>query len=78
MHWLTNGQEASAKYVNWSIKYTAKNINDSTTYTGTVTKQDTIVIPSASVDGIYTNVLTSSYHNELIIQDIGGEENDIY
>ena len=36
-----------------------------------VTKQDTIIIPSASVDGIYTNVLTSSYHNELIIQDIG-------
>jgi hypothetical protein len=36
-----------------------------------VTKQDTIIIPSASIDGIYTNVLTSSYHNELIIQDIG-------
>jgi hypothetical protein len=36
-----------------------------------VTKKDTIIIPSASVDGIYTNVLTSSYHNELIIQDIG-------
>jgi hypothetical protein len=36
-----------------------------------VTKKDTIIIPSASVGGIYTNVLTSSYHNELIIQDIG-------
>ena len=36
-----------------------------------VTKKDTIIIPIASVDGIYTNVLTSSYHNELIIQDIG-------
>jgi hypothetical protein len=36
-----------------------------------VTKKDTIIIPSSSVDGIYTNVLTSSYHNELIIQDIG-------
>lgn len=36
-----------------------------------VTKKDTIIIPSASVDGFYTNVLTSSYHQELIIQDIG-------
>lgn len=36
-----------------------------------VTKQDTIIIPSASVDNVYTNVLTSSYHTELIIQDIG-------
>lgn len=36
-----------------------------------VTKKDTIIIPSASVDKTYTNVLTSSYHTELIIQDIG-------
>ena len=34
-----------------------------------VTKKDTIIIPSASVDGTYTNVLTSSYFSELIVQD---------
>ena len=42
VHYLTGAKDAGATFVNWSIHYLARNIGDTITYTGTITKQDTI------------------------------------
>ena len=42
LHWYKNSNEAGATFVNWSLRYWIFNDNDSTTYTGTLTHQDTI------------------------------------
>ena len=42
LHWYKNSNEAGATFVNWSLRYWLFNANDSITYTGILTHQDTI------------------------------------
>jgi hypothetical protein len=42
LHWYAFAKDAGAAYVNWSLRYWIFNNNDSVTYTGTLTKQDTV------------------------------------
>lgn len=42
VHYLTAAKDANDRYVNWSIHYLFRNINDTITYMNTITKQDTI------------------------------------
>ena len=56
VHWLTNGKEAGATFVNWSIHYIVANIGDTITYTNTITKQDTIAANTPSLTPKYTEI----------------------
>jgi hypothetical protein len=42
VHYLVGAKDAGATFVNWSVHYLARNVGDTITYTGTVTRQDTI------------------------------------
>lgn len=42
LHWYSANHEAGVTYTNWSLRYWVFNANDSITYTGTLTRQDTI------------------------------------
>ena len=44
LHWYKYSHEAGATFVNWSLRYWIFNDNDSITYTGILTHQDTIAI----------------------------------
>jgi len=55
-HWVTNGREVGATFVNWSIHYLVVNTGDTITYTGTITKQDTIAANTPSLSHKYTEI----------------------
>jgi hypothetical protein len=66
LHWKTNGKDADTTYVKWGFHYIFTNINDSSTYNGTLSRQDTILNTVKSLTHRYTSLGSVAMPNTLI------------